>query len=131
MDKITLIFVMLGLMVLLIVLVGIYVWIGRTKKEVPEDTQAVITFEGMCSLIHSRLASNAQLNGAVDTIIGRYSHIEDFGVYGLLLEALCVHPNTDSKVVLRFQKALIAANPKLKEKIEKTLKLGLAERDKK
>lgn len=128
MDKTTLTLVMAGLLVLLIVLVSIYVWIGRSKKEPQASSQAVITFEGMCALIHSRATSNAQLNYAVDTIIGRYGHIEDFRVYGSLLEKLCVHPNTDSKVILRFQKALITANPHFKDQIEKTLKLGLAER---
>lgn len=128
MDKITLILIMAGLLVLFIVLVSIYVWIGRSKKEVPASLQAVVTFEGLCALIHNRSASNEQLNDAVDTIIERYVHIEDFRVYASLLEALCVHPNTDSKVILRFQKALIIANPKLKDQIEKTLKLGLAGR---
>lgn len=125
MDKTTLILVMASLLLLFIALVSIYVWIGRTKKESAANTQAVSTFEGMCSLIHSRSATNAQLNDAADTIIGRYSHIDDFRVYAPLLEALCTHPNTDSKVILRFQKALITANPHLKDQIEKMLKLGL------
>lgn len=131
MDKTTLILIMAGLLVLFIVLVFIYVWIGRSKKEMHVSTQAVITFEGMCALIHNYSTSNAQLNNAVDTIIERYVHIEDLRVYASLLEALCVHPNTDSKVILRFQKALIRANPNLKDQIEKTLKLGLAGRNKK
>lgn len=128
MDKTILTLGLAGLLVLFIVLVSIYVWIGRTKKEVVKSCEAVVTFEGMCSLIHNYSASNVQLNSAVDTIIERYGHIEDFRVYASLLEALCVHPNTDSKVILRFQKALITANPNLKDQIEKTLKLGLAGR---
>ncbi|MDP3301997.1 MAG: hypothetical protein Q8S36_08550 [Sulfuricurvum sp.] len=128
MDKTTLILGLAGLLVLFTVLVSIYVWIGRSKTHAEPSSQAVITFEGMCALIHSRSTSNLQLNTAVDTIIERYGHIEDFRVYASLLEALCVHPKTDSKVILRFQKALITANPKYKEQIEKTLKLGLAAR---
>lgn len=128
MDKTTLMLGLAGLLVLFIVLVAIYVWIGRSKKEEHASPQAIVTFEDICALIHNRSTSNTELNGAVDTIIGRYSHIEDFRVYAALLEALCVHPNTDSKVILRFQKALITANPNLKDQIEKTLKLGLAGR---
>lgn len=132
MDKTTLTLVLAGLLVLFIVLVSIYVWIGRSKKEVYASSQAVVTFEGMCSLIHSRSTSNAQLNYAVDTIIGRYCKVIEvqrpFSVYASLLEALCVHPNTDSKVILRFQKALISINPHFKDQIENTLKLGLAQR---
>ena len=85
----------------------------------------------MCAVINKNASTNAQINHAVDTIIARYSHIDDYGVYGGLLEKLCVHPATDSKVILRFQKALIAANVNYKESIEKTLKLGLAGRDRK
>ena len=128
MDKTTLILVMVGLLVLFIVLVSIYIWIGRTKKELDANTQAVVTFEGMCALIYSKHTSTAQLSDAVDTIIGRYSEVKDFRVYASLLEAVCMHPNADSKVILRFQKALITANPKLKGQIEKALKLGLAGR---
>lgn len=128
MDKTILTLSLAGLLVLFIVLVSIYVWIGRTKKEVVKSSEAVVTFEGMCAIIHNYSASNVQLNSTVDTIIERYGHIDDFRVYASLLEALCVHPNTDSKVILRFQKALIVANPNLKDQIENTLKLGLAGR---
>lgn len=128
MDKTTLILVMAGLLLIFIFLVGIYVWSGRTKKAPVGIVETVITFESMCAVIKKNTSTNAQINGAVDTIIERYSHIDDFEVYGTLLEKLCIHPSTDSKVILRFQKALIAANPNLKDQIEKTLKLGLAGR---
>ena len=128
MDKTTLILVMVGLLVLFIVLVSIYIWIGYTKEEVHVDTEVAITFLGMRTLIYSKHTSNAQLNDAADTIIRHYSHIKDFRVYASLLEALCVHPNADSNVILRFQRGLITANPNLKGQIEKALKLGLAGR---
>ncbi|MDP3266312.1 MAG: hypothetical protein Q8M39_05755 [Sulfuricurvum sp.] len=131
MDKTTLVLVMAGLLVLFIALVFIYVWIGRSKKETAVNVEEVVTFETICSVINSTSSSNVQLNRAVATIIEHYGQISDFGAYGGLLEKLCIHPATDSKVILRFQKALIAANPKYKEQIEKALKVGLAGRDKK
>lgn len=117
-----------GLIILLVVLVAAYVIIGRSKRVVSTDTQTVVTFEMMCTIINRNSTSNEELNRAVDTIIERYSQISDFDVYGVLLEKLCTHPHTDSKVILRFQKALIMANPKYKDQIEKSLKLGLAGR---
>ncbi|MDD5210831.1 MAG: hypothetical protein PHV62_00310 [Sulfuricurvum sp.] len=127
MDKITLVFVMAGLLLLFIALVSIYVWSAR-KKAAPINSEAVMTFETMCEVINKNSSSNAQINHAVDAIIERYSHIDDFRVYGALLEMLCTHPQTDSKVILRFQKALITANQDFKDQIEKRLKLGLAGR---
>ena len=76
MDKTTLILVMVGLLVLFIVLVSIYIWIGHTKEEVHVDTEVAITFLGMRTLIYSKHTSNAQLNDAADTIIRHYSHIK-------------------------------------------------------
>lgn len=128
MDKTTLTLGLAGLLLLLMVLVSIYVGSARSKKAVALSHEAVATFEATCAVIHQNTSSNAQINGAVDTIIEHYRHIEDFRVYGALLQMLCVHPSADSKVILRFQKALITANPNLKDQIEKTLKLGLAGR---
>lgn len=126
MDTVTLLLVFAGLLVLLIVLVTIYVWLGRSKKVDNEDIPE--TFEGMVSVINRASSNNKELNHAVDVIIKRFCKITDFETYASALEKLCTHPNTDSKVILRFQKALIAANPKDKEKIENRLKLGLAGR---
>lgn len=126
MDAVTLLLVFAGLLILLIVLVTIYVWLGRSKKQNSGDIPE--TFEGMVSVINRTSSSNKELNHAVDMIVQRYSKITDFETYASALEKLCTHPNTDSKLILRFQKALIAANPKEKEKIENRLKLGLAGR---
>lgn len=128
MDKTTLMLVMALLLVIFILLVAVYVWNGRTKKDPAVSCEALETFGEMCAVIHKNTSTNTQLNHAVDTIIERYSHIDDFEAYGALLEKLCIHPATDSKVILRFQKALISENPHFKDRIEQTLKLGLAGR---
>ncbi len=126
MDTVTLLLIFAGLLILLIILVTIYVWLGRSKKLKAEDIPE--TFEGMVSMINRLSSSNKELNHAVDVIIKRFCKITNFEMYASALEKLCTHPNTDSKLILRFQKALITANPKEKEKIENRLKLGLAGR---
>lgn len=128
MDTTTLFLILLALFVVLIVLVAVYVGAQGSKKPVTTTAQTAVTFEMMCSIINRSSANNIELNNTVDTIIARYSEITDIDVYGSLLEKLCTHPNTDSKVILRFQKALIKANPKYKEQLEKSLKIGLAGR---
>lgn len=134
MDKTSLILVMAVLLVVFIILVFLYVWLGRVKQAGTLSTESIVTFPMLCGVIKNRSATNGELNRAVDTILERFSHVNDgeqaFGVYAELLERLCLHDNTDSKLILRFEKGIRTANPRFKEEIEKALKIGLSERDK-
>ena len=129
MDKTTLVLIMAGLLVLFIVLVSVYVIMGRSKKAVSVSSETAITFEMMCAVVNHASSQNPELNHAVDTIIERYCNVVEgerpFEVYASLLAKLCVHPHTDSKMILRFQRAVFTANPQFKDQIEKSLKLGL------
>lgn len=133
MDKTALVLIMVGLLVVFIALVAVYVWIGRSKQTVRSGhAEAAVTFETLQGIIHRSSSTNGELNGAVDMIVERYGDMRDRGVdvYAALLEKLCIHPHTDSKVILRFEKALRGANPHHKEEIDKALKHGLEQRDK-
>jgi hypothetical protein len=122
---------MIGLLFTLIVLVLIYVWLGRTKKSDVDNINVPETFESLSAIIHSPASTNKALNHAVDMILSRFCTIVEYHHYENLIHGVCVHPNTDSKLVSRFEKRLRDANPKFKEKIQKTLKEGLSKRDKK
>lgn len=130
MDKVTLLLIMMGLLFTLIFLVLLYVWVSRTKKA--PDAQAADTFESLQSLISDVSTSNNDLARAVEVLIEKFIQIgegtRDYSHYEALIEKLCIHPHTDSKVVLRFERALRSANPRFKEKIEKALKHGLSHR---
>ncbi|MDP3464171.1 MAG: hypothetical protein Q8R86_00195 [Sulfuricurvum sp.] len=130
MDKVTLLLIMVGLLFTLIFLVLLYVWVSRTKRA--PDAQAAETFESLQSLISDVSTSNNDLVRAVEVLIEKFIQIgegtRDYSHYEALIERLCIHPHTDSKVVLRFERALRSANPRFKEKIEKALKHGLAHR---
>lgn len=132
MDKTTLFLVLLGLLILLIVLVAIYVSMQRKSKPIEVEEGTVVTFKSLQAIIANTSTSNQELNRTVDTLLEQYHKIgegqHDFTYYASMIESLCIHPNTDSKMILRFQKALIKANPRFKDQIEKTLKLGLSER---
>lgn len=126
----TLILTLVGLLFLLIALVFIYVWIGRTGKNAPSSLETVETFESLREILKNPASTNAQLNRAVTIMADRFARIDShhIGVYKQLLETLCVHPHTDSKLVLRFEKALREANPSYTHEIEQALAIGLAAR---
>jgi hypothetical protein len=125
---------MVGLLFLLILLVFLYVWIFHSKTVsrqpvmVSPDPPAV-TFESFQSMIKSPSSTKEELNMAVDMILERYGMIGEGGhplrIYELLIEMLCLHPNTDAKMVLRFEKGLRTANPKYINEIERSLAQGL------
>jgi len=131
MDKFTLLLAMAGLLFTLVLLVLLYVWLARPKKGDMNQNKAPETFESLCAIIHSSVSTNQALNHAADRILSRFITIGEYPRYEALIRDVCTHPNTDSKLVSRFEKQLRDANPKFKEKIAKTLKEGLAKRDKK
>lgn len=127
----TLILTLVGLLFLLIALVFVYVWIGRTRQPSPESLETVETFESLRGIINNRSSTNTQLHRAVTMMLERFGRIDPHhaGAYQHMLETLCVHPHTDSKLILKFEKALRETNPAFTHEIEQALAIGLAARD--
>ncbi len=119
---------MLPLLFVLIVLVFVYVWMGRVHQ--PEEAIVPETFESLSSIIRARSSTNAELSRAVSLLIKNFVRIEahNTGAYMQLIEMLCIHPHTDSKMLLRFEKALREANPSHAAEIKHALNTGLAAR---
>lgn len=133
MITVNLILTIVGLLFLLIALVSLYVWRSKSKMAPSAPVQTIETFETFESLsriITSPSSNKADLNHAVEAILSRFSHIDSHTIsrYKYLLEALCVHPHTDSKLILRFEKTLRSTNPTFSDDIEKALAIGLAAR---
>ncbi len=124
-----LVLTMVGLLFLLIAHVFLYVWIGRSPKK-GETIQTVETFESLSAVFKNPRATNAELTRAVSLLIDSFVRIDarKEGAYMELVELLCVHPHTDSKLVLRFEKALREANPSHASEIKHALNAGLAAR---
>jgi hypothetical protein len=131
MDKVTLVLTLIGLLFASMVLVFLYIVIGRPKKSVVSVPNEPLTFKQLEAIIHSASSSNKALNSAADEILSRFISISDISHYQRLIEAISTHANTDSKLISDFEKRLRDANPKYKEDIRKALKEGLAKRDKK
>ena len=130
MIPVNLILTIVGLLFLLIGLVALYVWSSKNKIAVTEVPASVETFESLSAVIKNRSSSASELSHAVDTILSRFGTITSHtsNSYKHLLEALCTHPKTDSKLILRFEKTLRTNNPTHAHEIEQSLALGLASR---
>lgn len=125
-----LVLTIIGLLFLLIVLVALYVWIGKSKTVVETAPTTIETFESLSEIIKSRSSSARELKHAVEMILNHFGSINGhtIGKYQYLLEALCTHPRTDSKLILQFEKTLRMKNPDYTHEIEKSLAVGLAKR---
>jgi hypothetical protein len=125
-----LILTIVGLLFLLIVLVALYVWLGKSKTTLQAVPTTIETFESLSEIIKSRSSSARELNHAVEMILNHFGTMNSHtaGKYKQLLEALCTHPRTDSKIILHFEKTLRTNNPDYSHEIEKALAVGLAQR---
>jgi len=128
----SLILIMVGLSIILVVLVLFYVNAGKTSKQKIDEADEVWSFEKIRSIITRKNSSKAQLYEAIELLIRDYSrvnHERPISAYVSIVEALCVHPNTDSKLILRLEKELRMANIEQEDKIDQALKRGLEARD--
>ncbi|MGE4473452.1 hypothetical protein [uncultured Sulfuricurvum sp.] len=129
MITVNLILTIVGLLFLLIALVAIYVWSSKSKTSYSISTE-IETFDSLSAVIRNKSSSNAALSHAVEAILHRFGTIGSptLESYKNLIETLCVHPHTDSKLLLRFEKGLRQANPAYSHEIEQALAIGLAAR---
>jgi hypothetical protein len=125
-----LILTIIGLLFVLILLVALYVWSNKSKTVLETTPATIETFESLSAIIKNRSSSARELNHAVEMILSHFGTMTSHtvGKYKLLLEELCTHPRTDSKLILRFEKTLRMNNPTYAHDIEKSLALGLAQR---
>lgn len=127
---ISLILTMVGLLFVLIVLVFAYVYRSRGSKSVASQPERIETFESLCAVIQNPASDTAALRYAAERIVERFGSIDlhTIATYKHLIEALCTHPKTDSKLILRFEKSLRSINPRFEHEIERSLAVGLASR---
>ena len=124
-----LVLTLLGLLFLLIALVFIYVWVGRSRDS-NDSIEPIETFESLSAVIRKRSSSRAELYRAVGMLLESFGVISPHTLptYQSLMQSLCVHPRADSKIVLRFERTLRQINPKYDSEIEHALRAGLAAR---
>ena len=127
----TLIITMAGLLLVLIVLVFLYIWVSRTRSVKSEPLNSIETFETLYPTILNSDSKNEELWHVCETIMQRYAVIAPnrLDIYLHLIETLCVHPHTESKLIVQFEKGLRSANPRYAKEIEGALSRGLAHRN--
>ncbi len=130
MITVNLILTIVGLLFLLIGLVALYVWSSKKKTPSNASPATIETFESLSAIIKNSTSSTSELNRAINLILERFATINahSIGSYKHLLEALCTHPKTDSKLILKFEKTLRIKNPDYSDEIERALAIGLAAR---
>lgn len=122
-----------GLILLLISLVFLYVWLGKSKKIVKKSVVAekkIENFQTFINIIKDAKSSKQELTRAVDMIVKDYYIIskDSESKYLNLIFLICIHPETDSQLVLKLEKNIREKNPKHAKEIEKALARGLAAR---
>ncbi len=129
---------------LLFVLVIFYIrGSKRTKseaksKKISKTTLRVPTFEELQAIVSNQKSSSLELEEALKSIIEYYGVIpakegihphKIFKKYAQLIITLCRHRNTNSKIVLFFDRELRKKNPSYASNIEEILQRGLNSRD--
>jgi hypothetical protein len=130
---------------LLLILVIIYIRGSKKpkvrstiKKNAPTTVVAPPTFKMLQAIISNQKSSSAELEDALKNVIKYYGIIPKkegihpnkiFKKYAKLIITVCRHKNTNSKIVLLFDRELRKKNPTYEQNIEEMLQRGLNSRD--
>jgi len=108
------------------------------KKNTPTIMVAPPTFKMLQAIISNQKSSSVELEDAVKNVIEYYGIIPAkegihpnklFKKYAQLIITVCRHKNTNSKIVLLFDRELQKKNPTYEQNIEEMLQRGLNSRD--
>ena len=119
----------LSLMLLLLVAALLNLSRKTKKKE-----KHKFTFEDSLSIINNSSSSSKELENALNLIIKHNGKITakieftahpESNKYMDVLMKVCIHPNTNKNVILKFNKSLEKLNPTYKKEINSALMMGL------
>ena len=135
MDKILLIKLGVGLIVLLAFLMFILFYSTRRAKAKKEeqsniDNSSIIQntktdLNSLYKIIKNKNTPSKELKETLDLILKDYGVIKDFDIYADILFTICIHPNTKTKIIISFDKELSKLNPEYKTKINSAITKGL------
>jgi hypothetical protein len=116
----------------------------RSKSQIKQSrsqkstTATPPTFEMLLAIISNQKSSSDELEAALKSVIEYYGVIPPkegihphkmFKKYAQLIITLCRHKNTNSKLILFFDRELQKRNPSYVSNIEEMLQRGLNSRD--
>ncbi len=133
----------MGLLVILIILIYLFFFSSKkkkvVKKVVKKESKPKVNYdlEHLRSIIKSKKSTSKELKDALDLILKYHGTIHkklgvrvhpDFDIYMDVLFTLCRHPNTNTSLIINFDKELEKLNPEYKPEINDALSKGLNSR---
>lgn len=123
----------------------IFLLLLARKKRVPQSVnevkvvnEPVVDLESLKAIIEHKRTTSKELQEALDLVLKHYGVIpnkigvlyhHDFQIYMDILFSICIHPNTNKKIILGFDKELERLNPEYKVEINEAITRGLNSRE--
>ena len=134
-----------GLIVILIILIVLFILPSSKdkptkKKHTPKKTVKQkqnshdMDFDELRAIVRRNSTTKEELKEAIEQIVKNYNKIPpklgirthpDFDKYVDLIVHLVRHPNTNKKLILQLDKALLKNNPEYKEELNEALSKAL------
>lgn len=110
------------LIILLAVLLALLFRRAKIKKALCVQTQeSVESLEVLFQRMKSAKVSATELEATLDLVLEHYGKIDDFTLYEKILFSITLHPNTNKKIILNFDKQLSLRNPSFKKAISNAI----------
>ena len=97
------------------------------KKRIPQ-TESIPTLTSLLLIIQDKKSTTEQLTKSLETIIEYYGIIENIDIYSDILYRICKHPQTQTALILKFDKELRKRNPNYQKEINSAISKGLSSR---
>jgi len=131
----------MGLVVILAILMFLFFYKNKTKKEVAKvkvktsspQKSTKKDLKSLHAIIKMKSTTAKELQETLDLVIKYYGVIpkrvdESFKIYMNILFTICRHPNTNKDIIIKFNRELDKLNPSYKAEINDAITKGLNSR---
>jgi len=142
MDIIFVLKALAGLLAILAILVGLFLYPKKAakKKEIKKAQKQKKKRTGLCSLedvlasVRDKETSVEKLQEAIECLVKYHAKIpnklgirahQDFDIYEEIILRLCHHPQTNKDLILKLDRALQKQNPTYSRELNNALSKGL------
>ncbi len=121
------IFLILGIfLVLLLGILFILFFKVSKKKPLSNIAEKENELKRVVMRLKDKSLSSTELKDITEIILKDYSKIDKFSIYEEIILRITLHPNTNTNIILNFDKELLKSNPLYKKDISKALADALA-----
>jgi len=126
MNKTNLIIIIALLVVLLAFLLFL---LFKIKKQKEKKSLHVVKREkdlfDILKILKDKKSSQEELEEHINLLVDKFYKIDNFDDYEKAIIYLCIHPNTNKKLIIRLDSTLEKNNPQYSKDIARALKVGL------